>query len=98
MSEESGLRRGVALRLSTRLLAELGEELLLASAQAATRAEAAVLERQILTRARELVRMLEGGIARKAQAGVIDLARQVRRRAVAAALVAPGSKPPPKAA
>jgi hypothetical protein len=85
----------VAVHLSTRLLAEFGEELLLGPPT-----EYQVQE--LLRRSRELVRLLEGRIrcGRLEARNLIDLDRRRRQRAIRAALDLPPSprSPQPPAA
>jgi hypothetical protein len=85
---ERGLRRRVAIYLSTRLLLEYGEQLLAV--------EVPEVEREMLRRTRQLVRLLEGRVMKDApDRDVIDLERQRSLRAIRAALGVPPRSPPP---
>lgn len=83
----------VAAHLSTRLLAAFGEDLLIA-------APSADEEREMLRRARELVRLLEGRLRseRCDIANLIDFDRRRRLLAIRAALGVPPPRSPPPAA
>jgi hypothetical protein len=91
-SRTSGSRQ-VAVYLAAHLVAHVSEVMLLG--------DSPQLEREMLKRARELVRLLEGRLLderRPKGKNVVDMGRRLRLRAIRAAMGISEPTPPPRAA